>query len=226
MKIEIQFNDRKVDLREFSHGTKVGVMMGTFDPMHITHIDFAIQTLDDCFKEGGNNYACFYLHNGSDGKKPASLSDREKIMRELLLYTDKPNIGVLCIDDPVKGGIFHGCTFKAYSLNMFQLLGNYHELHYSMLLGSDRLDKYLSTVPATEFFVHARSSFVINRDLPEKVHVIRLDQDLSSTQLRNGEVAFGPEYTNCWRLLQSLYPNARFEIDRGSPTQTSRNTQS
>ena len=88
VKVKIYSSGSLHELSDFVVGKKVGLLTGTFDPVHSTHIQVAESSLKRNFGDGGNDYVWLVPHDLALDKHPVSIDFRLDLIKEFIAGKD------------------------------------------------------------------------------------------------------------------------------------------
>lgn len=208
--IKVLVNRTEIDLREIHLGSRVAILMGTFDPIHMGHVEIANQSLKRNLGESGVDLVLFYLHSHSKTKNPSPHADRFKILKGFL--SDQKDLGILILNESDLAEFIESNSLSStlsWVKVLFNYLFDYHPVSYARILGADRIAKAVEEHLGISHYVSPRENISIlplNNffPLPEpRLH-------LSSTFLRNGEIPLSEKYLPFFKVIERIYPKAKF----------------
>lgn len=217
MSAEILVNQERQDIRELPLETNIAIYTGTFDPLHSGHLK-VVQTVlnysnirEDRLENCGVDLLLFYPHNHAKRKKPAPLSVRIEILKELI--RDNNRLGIL-LTDGFESEQQDACCGVSWARVLFDALKQCRPLEYSRVISCERVKKALLDELNILYFVVPRNHVEIEEglssELPPNFFILpSYVNPYSSTDLRDGGVVFGDEYEGLHNLVGEYYPNAR-----------------
>jgi hypothetical protein len=197
MSVRVWSNGSEYDLKDFSLDSRVGLMTGTFDPMHFAHVNVAKASLKSNFGEGGNDLVLFYLQSFSKGKVPVDYSFRVGVIEKMI--GNEKDLGLVYFENRFLENPLKSREFVDY-------VRNDCGLNCSRIIGGDKVGESVKYQSDLLHFVNPREEVLV---LPDNFKLLDVNERFSSTQLRKGDVSFGKEYSEFFSEIESHYPFAK-----------------
>jgi cytidyltransferase-like protein len=193
------------DLRDLPLDFTVGVITGSFDPVHLGHIEMADSAL--AYEGFRINMVLFYVHNQTPGKSPAPYDVRVRILTEII--AERPLMGIIKSDN-IDRDIPEGHTWNSW---LFSRLRDYHPLRYCKVISCERVKYAANEDIDIDCLVSPR--YDVPTELPKRFHLLPGIQrtKMSSTDIREGKRPLGKEYDAVKELIVRYYPRALFVKD-------------
>lgn len=208
MTARIIYNNTAIDLKDIPSDSRLAILTGSFDPVHIGHIEIANQALKRNYGLIGVDLVLFFLHSYSEEKILSPYQARFEILNGFL--SDYPDLGNLVIDDSdliEYRRYYYPSSSPSWVKVLFKFLTWYHPIVYARIIGSDRIEQARTEKLDIPHFVSPRKNERIV--VPRQFYLLPKPKfHLSSELFRQGKIPFDEQYSQFFSVIRKIYPEA------------------